>query len=263
MAKIAIDAGHGGRDPGAVYQGRQEKDDTLRLALAVGEILKQNGVDVTYTRTGDVYDSPLRKAQIANEANVDYLVSIHRNAMPVPQSASGIETLVYQQGNRASGLARDINEQLQAVGFQNRGVIPRPNLAVLRRSRMPAVLVEVGFIDNDKDNQLFDEEFDSIAQAIADGILKYLNSQNSGQNSNPNQDSSQEQMLYRVQVGAFKNPQFAYQLMRQLQQEGYPVFTLYDNGYYRVQVGAFQYMDNAVRMEQRLRRAGYQTYLTT
>ena len=66
--RIAIDAGHGGYDNGATYQGRREKDDNLDIALAVGEILEQNGVEVVYTRVTDVYDSPVRKAQIANEA---------------------------------------------------------------------------------------------------------------------------------------------------------------------------------------------------
>ena len=55
MPTVIIDPGHGGMDPGAVYKGRQEKDDNLRLALAVGELLSQNGVDVLYTRTDDVY----------------------------------------------------------------------------------------------------------------------------------------------------------------------------------------------------------------
>ena len=80
MPTVIIDPGHGGMDPGAVYKGRQEKDDNLRLALAVGELLSQNGVDVLYTRTDDVYDSPYRKAMIANESGADYLISFHRNA---------------------------------------------------------------------------------------------------------------------------------------------------------------------------------------
>ena len=58
---IMLDAGHGGRDPGAVYNGRQEKDDALRLTLAVGEILQNNGIDVQYTRTTDVYQTPYEK----------------------------------------------------------------------------------------------------------------------------------------------------------------------------------------------------------
>ena len=66
MAKVIIDAGHGGMDPGAIHEGRMEKNDTLNLALAVGDILKKNGVDVVYTRTDDVYDTPFEKAQIAN-----------------------------------------------------------------------------------------------------------------------------------------------------------------------------------------------------
>ena len=64
---MILDAGHGGTtDPGAVYQGRQEKNDNLRMALAVGQILSEDGVDVGYTRVQDVYQSPLQKAQMAN-----------------------------------------------------------------------------------------------------------------------------------------------------------------------------------------------------
>lgn len=62
MAKVVVDAGHGGSDPGAVYEGRQEKDDNLALALAVGSILAENGVDVVYTRTDDSYETPFQKA---------------------------------------------------------------------------------------------------------------------------------------------------------------------------------------------------------
>ena len=76
---IMLDAGHGGRDPGAVYNGRQEKDDTLKLTLAVGQILEDRGLDVEYTRTTDIYETPVQKAREANEAGVDYFVSIHRN----------------------------------------------------------------------------------------------------------------------------------------------------------------------------------------
>ena len=144
MPTVIIDPGHGGMDPGAVYKGRQEKDDNLRLALAVGELLSQNGVDVLYTRTDDVYDSPYRKAMIANESGADYLISFHRNASPIAGNASGIETLVYADRGLAAQMARDINRELAALGFRDIGVIERPGLAVLRRSRMPAVLIEHG-----------------------------------------------------------------------------------------------------------------------
>lgn len=101
----------------------------------------------------------------------DYFVSIHRNSSPYPNQYSGIESLVYNRYGAAARMADNINQQLEAVGFLNRGVNQRQDLVVLNRTQMPAVLVEVGFINTDVDNQLFDQRFDDIAQAIADGIL--------------------------------------------------------------------------------------------
>ena len=135
--RVIIDAGHGGSDPGAVFEGRQEKDDALRLALAVGRILENAGVEVMYTRVTDVFDSPLEKAQMANRSGADYLISIHRNAMPIPGMASGIVSLVYEKGGTAELLGSNINRQLAGVGFEDLGVIERPGLILLRRSQMP------------------------------------------------------------------------------------------------------------------------------
>ena len=109
---IMLDAGHGGRDPGAVYNGRQEKDDTLKLTLAVGQILEDRGLDVEYTRTTDIYETPVQKAREANEAGVDYFVSIHRNSTPESNKASGVESLVYDLSGIKYEMAQDINEQL-------------------------------------------------------------------------------------------------------------------------------------------------------
>jgi N-acetylmuramoyl-L-alanine amidase len=171
MALVALDAGHGGSNPGAIYNGRQEKDDVLDLVLSVGYILEANGTDVYYTRTTDIYESPYQKAQEANEIGADYFVSIHRNSSPYPNQYSGVETLVYNRYGEAEQLAENINDQLEQVGFANLGVNERPNLVVLNSTQMPSVLVEVGFINTDADNELFDERFEEIAQAIADGIL--------------------------------------------------------------------------------------------
>lgn len=174
MASIILDAGHGGSDPGAVYNGRQEKDDALKLTMAVGKILEQNGVNVSYTRTTDVYETPYQKAMEANASGADYLVSIHRNSGTMPNSYSGVQSLVYSDNGKRAVLARNINERLVNTGFEDLGLSERPNLVVLKRSKMPAVLIETGFINSDKDNKLFDEKFDSIAKAIADGILATL-----------------------------------------------------------------------------------------
>ncbi len=169
--KVAIDAGHGGSDPGAVYQGRREKDDVLNLAYAVGDILSRNGVDVFYVREADEYETPFKKATDGNNSGADLFLSIHRNSSENPNQYTGVETLVYNDSGMKADLARDINHRLENVGFKNLGVDERPNLVVLKRTRMPAVMVEAGFINNDKDNALFDQQFNEIAQAIADAIL--------------------------------------------------------------------------------------------
>lgn len=325
-----LQSAHGGSDPGAVYKGRQEKDDTLDLTLAVGDILKKNGIDVYYTRTTDEYETPFKKATDANNSGADLFVSIHRNSSENPNQYSGIETLVYSDTGLKAEVARNINNQLEDAGFKNLGVDERKNLVVLKRTKMPAVLVEVGFINNDKDNYLFDEEFDSIAQAIADGILESIpsgrpgnttsnksnrtdNNNNSNNNSN-NNNSSNSQMnnsgrtasapidstamvnsippdnevfsvpvsssnimpqcpcdnndydteneaLYRVQVGAYRNKDNADRMLNSLLMDGFPAFIIYEDGYYKVQVGAYRILLNAIKMEQRLRRFRYSTYI--
>ena len=88
--KIVLDAGHGGEDPGAVYKDRKEKDDNLKLTLAVGKILEENGVDVVYTRTTDIYQSPFEKAKAANEAGADFFISFHRTEYPGSIGRTGV-----------------------------------------------------------------------------------------------------------------------------------------------------------------------------
>lgn len=248
--RVVIDAGHGGtRDPGAVYYGRQEKDDVLNLAFAVGSILEQNGVDVVYTRVSDVYDTPFEKAQMGNNADADFFVSLHRNAVANPGTASGIMTLVYSDEGVPGELARAINKELARTGFQDLGVVERPGLVVLRRTEMPAVLVEAGFIDNPADNKKFDMQFDEIASAIASGILEVVNRQ------------EETEGYYMVQTGAYRVRDLAEQQLVQLQSEGYPAYMVYENGYYYVRVGAYKNLDNAVEMEKDLRKVGYSTYI--
>lgn len=282
---IILDAGHGGDDPGAVYNGRQEKDDNLELALAVGNILSENGINVLYTRTDDIYQTPFQKAQIANESGSDFFISFHRNSSPTPNQYSGVETLVYDKTGIKYEMALNINKALEEVGFKNLGVKARPGLVVLRRTNMPSLLIETGFINNDDDNALFDEKFQEIAHAIASAILDTLNvdemmppQQNMTDMMPPVQTPPMQQpgrppvmpnepempeLLYRVQVGAFRNRENADKLLYELEEKGYPVFMLFEDGLYKIQVGAFRNLGNAIRMEQRLRQEGYTTWITT
>lgn len=250
--KIMLDAGHGGEDPGAVSSGRQEKDDTLRLTLAVGDLLKNRGVDVEYTRTTDVYQTPFQKATIANQSGADYFISFHRNSSPTPNQYTGVETLIYNKSGIKYDMAKNIVGALGEVGFQDLGVKERPGLVVLRRTTMPAVLIEAGFLNTDQDNRMFDEKFDEIAQAIASAILGTLG-----------EEDVEGPTYYRVQAGAFTKRQNADQLLYELLDQGYPAFLLNEDGYYKVQVGAYLQLGNAIAMEQKLRDAGYSTMITT
>lgn len=252
MAKIVIDPGHGGSDSGGVHGTRREKDDVLRLAFAVGKILEEKGEDVSYTRVSDVYNTPFEKAMMANTASADFLLSLHRNSALESNLVNGVEALVYDDKGLKVKMAQSMLDHLEKAGFQNRGILERPNLTILRRSNMPAIILEVGFVDNVGDNKLFDEHFDDIAAAIADAILGNIVGM-----------ESKRPPLYRVQVGAYRNYENADTLLNKLLMEGYPAFMLFQDGIYRVQVGAYQILDNAIRMEQRLRSQGYPTLIVT
>lgn len=254
---IMLDAGHGGSDPGAVYNGRQEKDDTLRLTLEIGQILQNNGVDIEYTRTTDIYESPYQKAREANAAEVDYFISIHRNSFTTDNIVSGVLSLVYNKEGIKYEMAQEINEQLETVGFINLGVEARPDLVVLQRTKMPAVLVEVGFINSDTDNALFDQNFADIALAIASGILDTL--RRNGELTT----LEDAPIRYQVQTGAFRNRRYADRLLEELIAQDFPAKLEEENGFFRIRVGDYETLSEAADMEQKLRRAGYQTVIVT
>ena len=290
--KVIIDAGHGGQEPGAVYEGRQEKEDALQLAFDVGNALERRGISVSYTRVSDVYDSPYEKAAMANASDADIFLSIHRNAMPVPGTASGIENLVYEDSGTAGALGRNIGEALAEAGWTDLGVKERPGLVVLRNTKIPAVLVEVGFINNEKDNEFLDANMAATADAIADGVLKTFReldeaekagrpggepsrpaegtSRPGGETSQPAEEPSQpagetnpSSDLYVVQTGVYRQRKNAEAELLELRELGCPAYLTAKNGLFYVQAGAFRNLDNAVRMEQSLRRLGYGTVILT
>ena len=176
--KICLDAGHGGSDTGAIYDGRYEKDDNLRLTLAVGEILEENGIKVIYTREKDEFVPLEERAEFANKKKATYFVSIHRNSADT--DVSGVEIWI---NNGAlyfeEKLARNILDKIDEVGFgSDRGVKrgyqgnAAANYLVNSATDMPSCLLEMGFITTEKDNELFDDNFDNYAMAIAEGIME-------------------------------------------------------------------------------------------
>ena len=169
-----LDAGHGGSDSGAVYNGRLEKNDNLRITLAVGERLARSGERVLYTRTDDSTVDLTYRSTMANSAGATYFVSFHRNSASTV--GRGVEVYYHTSlsaQSTAARMAAPVQDALVACGFHNRGV-KQANFSVLRRTSMPAILVELAFINNEAENAKLDSEFDRIADAIASALLSFV-----------------------------------------------------------------------------------------
>ncbi|MBD2246460.1 N-acetylmuramoyl-L-alanine amidase [Nostoc sp. FACHB-888] len=172
---VLIDPGHGGKDPGAVgLGGLREKDILLPISKRIAQVLQQNGVQVVMTRDSDYFVTLPGRVKLAERANADIFVSIHANAVgPGRSDVSGLETYYYDSG---LGLARTVhNSILQSVNVRDRGV-RRARFFVLRKSSMPSILVETGYLTGRDDNaKLRSSAYQNqMADAIARGILQYL-----------------------------------------------------------------------------------------
>ncbi|MCD8086791.1 MAG: N-acetylmuramoyl-L-alanine amidase [Clostridiales bacterium] len=175
---VCIDPGHGGSDQGTSYQGRLESEDNLALALAVREAMEAQGITVVMTREDDTYVSRTDRAAIANASGADFFLSLHRNASS-DGSGHGIE-LWYSTRASATTVrwAAQVEEVLVAAGVSgSRGCHsgsqsdPNEDYDVCRLTTMPALLVEMGFIQNEEDNRLFDNRMEDYAQALTDAVL--------------------------------------------------------------------------------------------
>ncbi|MBV4420607.1 N-acetylmuramoyl-L-alanine amidase [Clostridium tyrobutyricum] len=173
MARLCFDYGHGGQDSGACYKGRKESNDVLSLGKSVAAEVRQHGITVDETRTSDTTVSLGERSNFENRNTYDYFISFHRNAFK-PEKARGAETYTYLSARiKAKALAGKIQAGLVSIGFVNRGV-KTANYHVLRETRCPAVLIEMGFIDSTNDNNLFDVKRNEIIREIAKAILSQL-----------------------------------------------------------------------------------------
>ena len=175
---IVIDPGHGGPDPGAVgIDGLRETDVVLDVSMQVAALLRARGVDVLLTRTGDVdVDLPPR-VSLANRSSATAFISIHANALSMRrQDVNGIETFFFSDP-RSGRLAGYLQQQMMDVspGTPNRGV-RRGRFFVIRRTVMPAALVEMGFVTGaiDAPRLARADHRRRLALALATGILNYL-----------------------------------------------------------------------------------------
>lgn len=181
--KIYIDQGHNPQNPnaGAEGNGLREQDITYRVGQMLSSILRSEGYETrlsrptSSTQLGTSNSSSLAaRVNDANSWGADYFISLHTNAAS-SASAEGSEAYVYRRGSSAAALAEDILSGLnRRTGLPTRGVFPRPSLYVLRRTRMPAVLVELGFITNPSEAALMNNDPELFARGVADGINEYL-----------------------------------------------------------------------------------------
>ncbi len=172
---VVIDPGHGGSDPGASYAGVIEKDLNLKIALKLNDILKNRGINTYMTRTDDTFIPLYDRANIANDLNASFFLSIHNNAFNT--SEHGTETLCYPSGKSRQFASIVQKNLIGALGTRNIGIIDRPNLVVLHATKMPAALAEIAYITNTEDRKkLLDDAFlDKAAQALADSVIEALN----------------------------------------------------------------------------------------
>lgn len=176
---VCIDAGHGGTDVGAVNENRYEKDDTLKVAKLVEKYLEEQGIKTVMTRDNDTNVSLKQRCKFANKKEADLFVSIHRNSA---EQGNGIEIWTNSKKQKDDlNLANAILKKLQDTEIQSdRGVKSgtakgeNTDYYVLKNTKMPSCLIELGFITDDKDNELFDENIEDYAEAIASGIIEYI-----------------------------------------------------------------------------------------
>lgn len=181
---IVIDPGHGGRDPGAIgYNGSYEKDINLEISKRLIKELKSKGYKVILTRDKDEYIENTLRAQIANKKRARVFISIHGNSIEKNSSVDGVQVLYYP--DRESTIEDLDNNQLGSImlksiiegtSAKDRGAIAREDLIVLNETKMPAILIEYGFISNEAEEKLLltDEYQETMVNSIVNGIEKYF-----------------------------------------------------------------------------------------
>lgn len=224
MPLIYLDAGHGGKDSGAIGNGIKEKDITLDICKRIEKGLKNyKDCEVLMSRTTDEYISLEQRTIKANQANADLLISVHINAASIA-SAKGFETFIYTNSGAATQAFQNVMHQeiLKALGSNiiNRGK-KRKSLHMVRESKMKAILTENLFITNPGEAALLanDDYLQKIANGHILGLEKFLGLKKTGAQPPPITNK-----LWTVQVGAFEEKNRAEAVINDLIKLGYKPF---------------------------------------
>lgn len=181
---VVIDPGHGGKDPGAVSpNGTKEKDVVLAISHKLNEGLEAKGYNTLMIRNEDFFVDKRERANIANMNQGDIFISIHANAFEENPKVSGIEILYCPTNSNKVDrrnnyqLAKIISQEMgKALNAENRGLVKAPNTVVVRDTKMPAILIETGFLTNPEEEELIkDEDYQNkMVESIIIGIEKYF-----------------------------------------------------------------------------------------
>lgn len=176
---VVIDAGHGGRAPGATKQGVNEKDIDLAIVLQLKKILEEQGqnIGVYYTRTDDSNPTFDQRVQLANKSDADLFISIHNNSTGNGRMSSASGTAVMYDESDETGMSQKLaeicaKEVTDEIGSRNRGIIEGDSIYIIRTSDVPVALIEVGFMTNKEElRRLCSEDYQ---EKTATGIYKAI-----------------------------------------------------------------------------------------
>ncbi|WP_273832324.1 N-acetylmuramoyl-L-alanine amidase [Guptibacillus sedimenti] len=264
MTLIVIDPGHGGLDSGATYRSVQEKNLNLAISNMVRDhLVSEYEVDVVLTRETDKTLDLKERTDFANALKADFFLSIHNNA----SGGSGFETFIFNgtvpnetvqlQTSIHNRIAQDI---LKKYNILDRGK-KRANFHVLRETKMNALLIEVLFVDNEKDlklltNPAFIMDVSTVIGEATAAALKL-----------PFKSKPIESTLYKVIAGSFSDRENAEIHLAKLIQNGFSAFiltTVIDKKtFYRIQTGVFSEKENAEALVEKLTKAGFESFILT
>lgn len=179
---VCLDAAKGGKDTGVSANGKNEKNITLDMVLAVKEKLEQQGINVVLTRTSDTDVTDEARVNTCNKASANIVVSLRMNSYNNDTSVSGAESYIHTtKPTEAAELSRKILSSLESsAGIKNRGVKTgtasdaKDNYYINAHSKCTSTIIDMGFITNASDLKKVTTDKDKTAQAIADGITDYL-----------------------------------------------------------------------------------------
>lgn len=213
MTKVFLSAGHGGTDPGAVANGLYEKTINLNTLLACKSELERHGVKVICSRIKDENDPVTQEVKEANASDADIAVSFHINA----GGGDGFEAYYHTSSVKGKKLANLCEKHIKTLGQNSRGLKSGDHLHFIKKTSMTSVLVESFFLDNASDKTIGDtlSEQTAFGTAYAKAILEYF-----GIVYKPKTTSSKS-VLYRVQVGAYKDKTNAETMKKKLEKAGF------------------------------------------